>query len=130
MFRKRVRAWHKIEEKMYKVSQINFGEGTVTLSTLSWEKDNEVDMDDVVIMQETGMNDERGFSTFEDDIFDFNGTPCVLQYGEYGNTESGTNGFGWHLNCPLGSFVYLGGAVKIGNIYENFDLIKEQFDVK
>lgn len=130
MFRRRFRAWHQLEENMYKVSQINFGECTVTLSTLAWENDREVDMDDVVLMQESGMNDEKGFITFEDDIFYFNGTHCVLQYGEYGNTESGTNGFGWNLNCPLGSFPYLGGAVKIGNIYENFDLIREQFDVK
>jgi len=122
MFNKRIRAWHKEHKIMYKVLSIDFEVESVELDTFMGEEREESVMagfDEVVIMQESGMQDDRNFNVFEGDLIKFEGETFILMNGDFGDSCTGVNGFGWHLAGEKHTFVYVGGGEKIGNSFEN-----------
>jgi len=129
MFYKRIRAWHKDKKRMYKVNTICFEHDKVSLDGfISWDC-NYTDLDieayfsEVILMQESGMVDDRNFNVFEGDIIEFEKELFRVSYGTYGNSITGTNGFGWHLAGKEYTIIYVGGGEKVGNIFENPELI-------
>ena len=126
MFHKRIRAWHKTNKQMYKVIGLDFEDENVELDcfmadTTEYRTRESVlaKFDEVVLMQESGMQDEKQFNVFEGDLLKFEGQIFVLMYGDFGDTVSGVNGYGWHLAGEQYTFIYVGGGEKIGNSFEN-----------
>lgn len=126
MFNKRIRAWHKKDKKMYKVSALDFQENEVELTPFMLDEENVIintSFDEVHFMQESGLEDDHGFNAFEGDILDFEGTLFVLTYGWYG-IPNGENAYGWHLDGKTFKIPYFGGAEKVGTVFENPELVK------
>lgn len=122
MFHKRIRAWHKKNERMYKVTSIDFEDEFVELAIFMGDDEGEsivANFDEVVIMQESGMQDDAKFNVFEGDLIKFEGELFILMYGDFGDTVTGVNGYGWHLAGEEYTFIYVGGGEKIGNSFEN-----------
>ena len=128
MFYKRIRAWHKKMKTMFKVIAIDFEKETVELQlfmlTETVKRNVTATLDEIVIMQESGLKDEDSWNVFEADIIRFEDKLFVLMYGDYGDTVTGVNGFGWHLAGEQYTFVYVGGGEKVGNSFENPELIE------
>lgn len=78
-----------------------------------------VDFDEVVVMQESGMQDDKGLNAFQGDLIRWEDSVFVLMYGDYGDSCTKVNGYGWHLAGEEYTFVYVGGGEKIGNTFEN-----------
>jgi uncharacterized phage protein (TIGR01671 family) len=126
MFNNKIRAWHPKLKQMFKVAKIDFEEGYVVGHPFIGDKySSEVifNIKEVVLSQASGLTDVDGLNVFEEDILDFEGMKCVLRYGNYGDSLTGNNGFGWFLDGNHVTFPYLGGAEKIGNIRENPSIV-------
>ena len=122
MFPKRIRAWHKKNERMYKVTSIDFEDEFVELAVFMGDDEGEslvANFDEVVIMQESGLQDENQFNVFEGDLIKWEDEVFVLMNGDFGDSCTKVNGFGWHLAGERFTFVYCGGGEKIGNTFEN-----------
>lgn len=123
MFHKRIRAWHKEKKVMSKVLNLDFEDETVTvMGSFYGQNIDDVrifDFDKVVIMQESGLQDDKKFNVFEGDLIRFEGEIFVLMYGDFGDTCTKVNGYGWHLKGEQYTFVYVGGGEKVGNSFEN-----------
>jgi len=123
MFGKRIRAWHKEKKAMSKILNIDFEDETITVmgSMYGLNQDDVriYDFKDVILMQETGMVDDLKFNIFEGDIIVFEDEFYTIKYGDYGDSNKGTNGFGWHIASTRYTHPYMGGGKKVGNIYEN-----------
>jgi hypothetical protein len=128
MFNRKIRAWHPKLQQLYKVAVLDFERGVVKCEPFMGTSKREpiFDINEVQLTQDSGLVDIYQFSVFEEDIVDFEGTACVLKYGHYGNTFSGSNGFGWYLECGLARFPYLGGGQKVGNVFDNPELLKRE----
>ena len=126
MFHKKIRIWHLHLKQMFKVAVINFETNTVEAYPFIGEKRNTsmvFNMSEVILSQASGLQDDKNFNVFEKDILNFEDTSCVLRYGDYGDNITKVNGFGWYLDSGLYHFPYLGGAEKIGNIFENPEIV-------
>ena len=121
------RAWHKTWEEMGKVKRIRFDdEGNVT--TVLFEGKilgvNEK-IDEIELMQSTGLKDKNGKEIFEGDIVDYKGRKAVVKWhGSYASfiyrfvDELQKRVSEWH---PL--FLAYYHFEVIGNIYENKELL-------
>ena len=127
--RTRFRAWHLEKGIMYKVALLDFYENVVGLdrfmadTTDYTEEDLLVRMEEVSIMQESGMTDDMDMNIFEGDIIKFADEYYRIAYGDYGDSDTGINGYGWHMAGKIVTFPYVGGGEKVGNIFENPQLI-------
>jgi hypothetical protein len=122
MFNKKIRAWHIELKQMYKVTLLDLGNEVIHCIPLIGDKYSSeaiFSIHEVSLEQDSGLTDELGFSVFKKDIVDFEGTNCVVEYGHYGNSLSGCNGFGWYLDGKDFNFPYMGGAKIVGNSYIN-----------
>ena len=130
MFNTRIRAWHKKNERMYKVIAIDFEDENVELDTfIDVNSDyNEESLmakfDEVVIMQESGLQDDKKFNVFEGDLIRFEGELFILNYGHYGDETTKVNGYGWYLYGKQFTFLYIGGGEKVGTFLENPELVE------
>ena len=123
----RFRAWHKTWEEMGKVKRIRFDdEGNVT--TVLFEGKifgaNEK-IEEIELMQSTGLKDKNGKEIFEGDIVDYKGRKAVVKWhGSYASfiyrfvDELQERVSEWH---PL--FLAYYHFEVIGNIYENKELL-------
>ena len=126
MFNKKIRAWNPKLKQMFKVVIIDLETNIVKVHPFMRDKYSEesiFNISDVILSQASGLNDENGLEGFEGDILDFEGTKCVFAYGNYGYSNKGTNAFGWHLDGKQYKFPYVGGAKKVGNIWENPEIV-------
>jgi uncharacterized phage protein (TIGR01671 family) len=126
MFNTRIRAWHKGLGQMFKVVLIDFENEIVHSIPFMGDKysgEAIFSFEEVVLSQASGLRDINTFNVFEDDILDFEGMKCILRYGDYGNSLTGENSFGWFLDAHHSTFPYVGGAEKIGNIRENPEIV-------
>lgn len=130
MFHKRIRAWHKTDKKMYKVITMNFEEEKLELDAFIGQKYKYAEdciianFKDVIIMQESGLQDDKEFNVFEGDLIKFEGELFILNYGHYGEATTKVNGYGWYLYGKEFTFLYVGGGEKVGTFFENPELVE------
>lgn len=124
----RFRAWHKTREEMGKVKRIRFDDdGNVTKAFFRGkELGVNANLDEIELMQSTGLKDKNGKEIFEGDVVkmakDVYSDPTYYEVirhrgGAY-RLESNQHGCElWlrHTNCEV-----------IGNIYENPELLEEE----
>lgn len=131
MFHERIKAWHKENKKMYKVLDINFEHKLVRLDTfieLSSNKPIESDIvakfDEVILIQESGLQDDKKSNIFEGDLIKFENELFIVNYGHYGDHKTKVNGYGWFLYGKDYTFLYIGGGEKVGTYFENPELLE------
>ena len=82
----RYRAWHKVWEEMCKVKRIRFDEeGNITKVLVRGEAfGSNVSLEEINLMQSTGLFDKNGKEVFEKDILDYNGRKVIVKWhGSY-----------------------------------------------
>lgn len=117
------RAWHKVLREMFVVKHLQFGiEGLVKVDTGTLMSDD-WHIEDLDLMQYTGLEDCYGKDIFEGDILRSDdesigvikwGTACFY-------CDDWCDGY-----IPLEDLYANRFAVIIGNVYENSDLLKER----
>lgn len=123
----RYRAWHKTWEEMGEVKRIRFDDDGNVSTVLFVGKDfgENAKIDEIVIMQSTGLLDKNGKEIFEGDILGtkdglLNG---VVEYrsdlGMWTNSLIRYNNF--ERLCTVANSREI-----IGNIYENKDILEEK----
>ena len=128
------RAWDKEIEKIYPVLKIDFVEEWVSMySKIAGQHYNW--LNNLVLMQYTGLEDKNGVEIYEGDIVKFDPqSPCG---DEFYNPRDGEIGevifdFGSFVVKPIDkkreslrfSLSELGDWVVVGNIYENPELLQ------
>lgn len=111
------RAWHKKEKKMYDVIRIDFFYEEVDINPphlgTTYSK-KPAKFEDVILIQSTGLNDKNDNEVFEGDIIRTpKGKIYVVEY------KINDSVYWWYGD------VVLRLCEKIGNIYENPELLKE-----
>ena len=125
MFNKKIIAWHKLQKQMFKVSALDFVDNTATLCPFVFDEQplncslTHVDLNVLILSQDSGLEDDNKLSVFEGDLIKFEDVIFELKYGWYGMAGTGNNEFGWHLANPNYNFKYVGGGERVGNIHEH-----------
>lgn len=124
------RGWDKAEKKMCEVEVISFRGGGCFLignspSSNTVYPDGSivfgpmeghfVKFEDMVLMQYTGFNDEKGIDIYDGDIIEYDGKNYEVKM------VNGCWQFDWDGGLDLG---YAGPLKFVGNIYQNPELIK------
>ena len=131
------RAWHKTWEEMCEVKRIRFDdEGNIITVLVKGEAfGSNAHLEEIKLMQSTGLFDKNGKEIFEGDIITTNAYGCIVCFGEYTYLEDDnlpTTEIGFYLSflnvkpasyAPFDNY-YWNNCEVIGNIYENeLDLI-------
>nr|DAM89407.1 MAG TPA: YopX protein [Caudoviricetes sp.] len=124
----RFRAWHNTWEEMGKVKRIRFDDDGIVTTVLFKGKELGVNekINELELMQSTGLKDKNGKEIFEKDILDYNGRKVIVKWhGSYASfiyefvDELQNRTTEWQ---PLYLSYYHFEA--IGNIYENPELLE------
>lgn len=129
------RAFHKIENRMYNVNVFNIENGFVSFNDFKGELINEgtelegysrgCNLEDVELMQYTGLRDAKNEEWYHEDIGEFpNGDKFIIKCEEW------LEFFIEWVSEPkcedqTRDFYRITNAVKIGNKYENPELTEE-----
>lgn len=134
MFHTKLRAWHKEFKTMYKIKSIDFQDEFVELEPFMKSIPNseykEIGLaisaafEDVVLIQESGLQDDKKLNVFEGDLIRFEGELFIVNYGHYGDETTKVNGYGWYLYGKEFTFLYVGGGEKVGTFFENPELLE------
>lgn len=126
------RAWHKTWEEMGWIARIRYKKSG-EIARLSFRRNiydgniygGLVNLDEIILMQSTGLFDRNGKEIFEGDIVDYKGRKAVVKWhGSYASfiyrfvNELQERVSEWH---PL--FLAYYHFEIIGNIYDNKDLL-------
>ena len=127
------RAWHKTWEEMGWIARIRYKKSG-EIARLSFRRNiydgniygGLVNLDEIELMQSTGLKDKNGEEIFEGDIVDYKGRKAVIKWhGSYASfiyrfvDELKERVSEWH---PL--FLAYYHFEVIGNIYENKELLE------
>lgn len=123
----RFRAWHKMWKEMGKVKRIRFDDdGNVTTVLFKGETlGTDLKIDEIELMQSTGLKDKKGQEVFVGDIIKCT-RGChheVYLEKEYGGTYVGGMPAIYLKNLREG-YAWTGDEEIIGNIYENPELLE------
>lgn len=124
----KLRAWDKEDERMRTVSSINFAHEVISCKFAELKPFDLVDefsIDDVILMQSTGLKDKNGAEVYEGDIVNCSsGCPHIIYWEkEIGGTFLGGMP-GWYLSGLREGYAWAGSEEIIGNIYENPELLE------
>lgn len=126
----RYRAWSKTEKIMSDVKKIDFWNREIDARLFE-----ETAIEEVVLMQSTGLFDKNGKEIFEGDLIITNAYACIVCFGEYTyfeDEDTQTTAIGFYLsflNVTPATYApfekcYWDNCEVIGNIHENeLDLI-------
>lgn len=121
------RAWHKTWEEMGKVKRIRFDdEGNITTVLVKGEVfGSNVHLEEIELMQSTGLFDKNGKEVFVGDIIKCTrGCPHeVYLEKEYGGTYVGGMP-AIYLKGIREGYAWTGAEEILGNIYENSELLE------
>lgn len=121
------RAWHKTWEEMGKVKRIRFQDDGNVTTVLFKGKDFGVNakIDEIILMQSTGLLDKNGKEVFVGDIIKCTrGCPHeVYLEKEYGGTYIGGMP-AIYLKGIREGYAWTGAEEILGNIYENPELLE------
>ncbi|PFQ42800.1 hypothetical protein COK05_24435 [Bacillus cereus] len=119
------KAWDKADKEMYEVGYIDFPSKKIQLASIRDEicyKAFEVDMNEIEVLQYTGLKDKEGNGIYEGDVLKFSGNVVglgIVKYNENFATFQACNGnSGWLFGNESGTSIEI-----IGNVYENLDLV-------
>ena len=124
----RFRAWHKTWEEMGKVKRIRFDDDGNVSTVLFKGKDfgSNTKIDEIELMQSTGLKGKNGKEIFEKDILDYKGRNVIVKWhGSYASfiyefvDELQKRKTEWQ---PLYLSYYKFEV--IGNVYENPELLE------
>lgn len=117
----RFRAWHKTWEEMGKVKRIRFDDDGNVTTVLFKGKDfgTNTKIDEIELMQSTGLHDKNGKEIFEGDIVLVLDSPYTVFYdNEKGSYRLKPHDDRWNVDY-MSNFSHGGNFEIIGNIYEN-----------
>lgn len=125
------RAWHKTWEEMCGVEQILFDRGNISDVLLDYENflvhEN---IDNIVLMQSTGLFDKNGQEVFVKDIVDYKGRKAVVKW--HGSYASFIYIFVDELQKRVADWkpLYLSyyRFEVVGNVYQNPELLEVNHD--
>lgn len=122
------RAWHKTWEEMGKVKRIRFDDDDGNVATVLFKgKDfgSNTKIDEIELMQSTGLHDRNGKEVFVGDIIKCTrGCPHeVYLEKEYGGKYIGGMP-AVYLKGLLEGYAWTGSEEILGNIYENSELLE------
>lgn len=114
------RSWCKNIGKMCEVGDIHFGIDCVQV----YEPDEEFDFEDIVLMQFTGLKDNKGIEIYEGDI-------VTIIYRDAGFPKMRTEEIIYRQESAMFDTKWVDDFYRaemevIGNVYEHPDLIKEK----
>ena len=123
----RFRAWHKTWEEMGKVKRIRFDDDGNVSTVLFMGKDFGVNskIDEIELMQSTGLHDKNGKQVFVGDIIKCT-RGCLHEVyleKEYGGTYIGGMP-AIYLKGIREGYAWTGDEVIIGNVYQNPELLE------
>lgn len=125
------RAWHKTWEEMGKVKRIRFDDdGNVTTALFKGETlGTNLRIDEIELMQSTGLFDKNGQEVFVGDIIKCTrGCPHeVYLEKEYGGTYVGGMP-AIYLKGLLNGYAWTGDEEIVGNVYQNPELLEADND--
>lgn len=138
------RAWHKTCEEMGRIAFIRYRQSG-EIAHLSFRGNTYsglVKLDEIELMQSTGLKDKNGREIFEGDILEIQGIKMIVKFGSYKYLETSKNnghilgilhdGLGFYVECinaadPDNISPFEPETLKnsqiIGNVLEDGDLI-------
>lgn len=132
------RAWDKVAKKMTPHNFELFGEYLLVGALFSWQKEIRSDLkssldglNDLVVMQFTGLLDKNGKECFDGDLSIINGILCRVRFGNYftcGWDFEIINGLGcypFYQVCKSFNNTGCKDFEIIGNIYSNPELLNQ-----
>ena len=128
------RIWHKARKQMFTVSTIDFRQEKISYIDGSGFAGAFISLDDVILMQSTGLTDTNGVEIFEGDILaDTTDDYVIDSYNERHQAEPKRKIFGCvfykqslaSFVCPHIDSADFQFAEKIGNIHQNPELLEK-----
>lgn len=123
------RAWDKVLKVMSEIVCIDLLKKEITYfetDNCSYKEIN-VNFNDYIIMQSTGLKDKNGKEIFEGDILKTKTKGIVIVRIENGNTMTTyKSGINTKTSLVLSSFLEKYKVEVIGNIYENKELLENE----